>query len=211
MSSNRYSIASDEDYEPGSNSTVLKNLLNIKNIQIIEVLEERELERAGIELIELYDSGHKFTSQDVCDIHALWLAGIYPFAGQYRTTNMSKDGYKFAAAHLIDKLMQDLEQSYLCKYTPCNYINDEDLSKALAVVHVEFIIIHPFREGNGRTARLLANLMALQANRSFLNYASIDKTSNLKGFEKYIQAVHQGHLRNYKIMQDVFKEILESS
>ena len=211
MSINRYSVVSDEDYEPGSNSTVLKNLLNIKDVQIIEVLEERELERTGIELIELYNAGHQFTSQDICDIHALWLAGIYPFAGQYRTTNISKGGYQFAASHLIDKLMQDLEQSYLCQYTPCNYISDEDLSEALAVVHVEFIIIHPFREGNGRAARLLANLMALQANRSFLNYASIDKTSNSKGFEKYIRAVHQGHLGNYKIMQDIFKEILEAS
>jgi cell filamentation protein len=76
---------------------------------------------------------------------------------------------------------------------------------------VEFIIIHPFREGNGRVARLLANLMALQDNRNFLNYTSIDKTSNLKGFEKYILGIHQGHVGNYKIMQNVFKEILDAS
>jgi cell filamentation protein len=37
------------------------------------------------------------------------------------------------------------------------------VADALAVVHVELVLIHPFREGNGRTARLLAVVMGLQA------------------------------------------------
>lgn len=49
---------------------------------------------------------------------------------------------------------------------------------SLGIVHVEFIIIHPFREGNGRVARLLANLMALQARRSILNYACLSSIAN---------------------------------
>jgi len=41
---------------------------------------------------------------------------------------------------------------------------NEEVIKALAVVHTELVLIHPFRaEGNGRVARMLATLMALQA------------------------------------------------
>jgi len=211
MSNDRYIVAEDENYEPGSNHEVLKNFLKIKDLQTIEILEEEELKRTGIELTELYDKTHRFSCQDICDIHALWLAGIYPIAGQYRTSNMSKGGYQFAAAHLINKLMQDLEKNYLNKYTPCNYTDDDSLAEALAIIHVEFIIIHPFREGNGRVARLIANLMALQADKQFLNYAPIDRTIHPKGFERYISAIHQGHCRNYEMMRGIFKELLSAS
>jgi cell filamentation protein len=211
MNSDRYDVAEDEDYEPNSNSQVLKNYLGIKEKQTMEVLEEQELERTGIEMIELYDETYQFRSQDLCDLHALWLAGVYSFAGKYRSTNMSKGGYQFASAHLINKLMHDFEVNYLSQYTPCNYTDDKDLAKALAIVHVEFIIIHPFREGNGRVARLFANLMALQAGRGFINYAPIDKTSHLKGFEEYILAIHQGHCGNYEMMQNIFSELLRVS
>jgi cell filamentation protein len=37
------------------------------------------------------------------------------------------------------------------------------LIRGLAEIHVEFVLIHPFREGNGRIARLLADVMACLA------------------------------------------------
>jgi len=48
----------------------------------------------------------------------------------------SKGGYQFAASHLIEKLMNDLEIKFLSKYTPCNNTNNEELARALAIVHV---------------------------------------------------------------------------
>lgn len=42
--------------------------------------------------------------------------------------------------------------------------------KALSEVHVEFELIHPFREGNGRVGRVLITLMALEAGLPLLNY-----------------------------------------
>lgn len=207
----RYAVSEDEDYEPGSNQMVLKNYLGIKDKHTIEILEEQELERTGMAMTELYDKNYSVNAQDICDIHALWLAGIYPFAGKYRMVNMSKDGYQFAAAHRITPLMHSFEKNYLSKYTPCCYISNEDLAKALAIVHVEFIIIHPFREGNGRVARLIANLMTLQSGRSFINYAPIDKTLSANAYKKYIWAIHQGHNGDYQAMQDIFIELLKVS
>ena len=207
---NRYSVPENEDFEPGSNDQVLKNLLRIKDKDTIEHVEETELVRVGLELMELYSKDYQFTALDIQQIHELWLTEIYPFAGQYRTVSMSKAGFPFAAPNLINKLMTDLENKYLKQYTPCNFIG-EKLTEALGVVHVELIIIHPFREGNGRVARLLANLMAMQADYPALNFSSIDKTVSLYGFNKYIEAIHHGFSGNYESIKEIFSNILQTS
>ena len=56
-----------------------------------------------------------------------------------------------------------LGKEILPTHTPCTGMSENQLTEAIAVVHVELILIHPFREGNGRLSRLLANVMALQA------------------------------------------------
>src|SRR3990167_10704570 len=153
--SGRYSIPSDEDYEPDSNNEVIKNYLAIKSKAIMDEIEQRELKRTELELMSFYGSDHQFNAEDVCNIHELWLGDVYPMAGKYRTVTMDKSGFLFAAPSQIEKLMSDLEKNYLKKYTPCHF-SDAELAYALGVVHVELIIIHPFREGNGRAARLLS-------------------------------------------------------
>lgn len=94
--SNRYTAPSEENYEPDSNDEVLKNYLGIKSSDIIDQLEARELKRAELETIDIFDENHRITAQDICDIHYLWLGDIYPFAGKYRTVNLEKDGFLFA-------------------------------------------------------------------------------------------------------------------
>ncbi|KTD03648.1 Fic family protein [Legionella feeleii] len=87
----------------------------------------------------------------------------------------------------------------------------DELANALGVVHVELIIIHPFRDGNGRVSRLLANIMAMQAGLPQLNFEPIDKTTNTEGYNKYIQAIHYGVMGNYEPIKEVFVEILRAS
>lgn len=207
---NRYSVPEDEDYEPGSNNEVLKNLLGIKDKETMEQVEEVELERTGEVLPDIYGPEHRLTSQDIQQIHKLWLADVYPFAGKFRTVNMSKGGFHFAASQYIHKSMQDLENKILKLYTPCKKSGDE-LANALGVVHVELIIIHPFRDGNGRVSRLLANIMAMQAGLPQLNFEPIDKTINTEGHNKYIQAIHYGVMGKYDPIKEVFIEILKAS
>lgn len=79
----------------------------------------------------------------------------------------------FANPNFISNLMEKFEKDFLAKYTPCHFENIDELAYALGIVHIEFILIHPFREGNGRTARLLANLMAMQAKKPPMNFTDI--------------------------------------
>lgn len=206
----RYITPNDESYEPASDG-VLKNYLGIKSKEIIDQIEALELKRAELELIEQYDEDQRFTAKDICLMHEAWLGDIYTFAGKYRTVNMEKDGFLFARADFIPKLMRTFETEFLAKHTPCQFSNIDELAYALSVVHVEFILIHPFREGNGRMGRFLATLMALQAKKPPLNFIAIDQITNQNGFKDYILAIHAGVSGNYKPMQEIFKKILESS
>jgi cell filamentation protein len=113
MNSGRYAVPDDEDYKPDSNNSVLWNFPGIKNCEIMGQIEAQELIRSGLELVELYDENYQFLAEDICNIHELWLADIYPFAGKYRTVMMSKDGFPFANPEFIPKLMTDLELKYL--------------------------------------------------------------------------------------------------
>jgi len=206
--SNRYAVNSDESFEPGSDNQVLKNFLGIKTKKEIEQIEAQELRRASFEILEKFDENYQFTAKDICDIHYLWLGDIYPSAGKYRTVDMSKDGFPFAATNQIEKLMHKFEIDYLKKYTPSHFKDNDSLAYALGIVHVEFIIIHPFREGNGRAARLIADLMAIQAKREPLNYSPIDQTHNERGFRHYIGAIHSGFENDYSPIQNIFIELL---
>ena len=58
--------------------------------------------------------------------------------------------------------MGDFEREVLAAHTPCDGMDDARLLSALARTHAELILIHPFREGNGRLTRLLNTLMALR-------------------------------------------------
>jgi cell filamentation protein len=72
----------------------------------------------------------------------------------------------------------------------------------LAIVHTELILIHPFRDGNWRCARLVAMLMGLQSGLPALDFGGI------RGAEKrkYIAAVHAGLSRDYDPMTKIFRE-----
>ena len=134
------------------------------------------------------------------------LGEIYEWAGNFRTVTMSKGGFPFAAVPQLPSLMEKFEQLYLKKYTPCNEINRDDLVEAMAICHVEFIIIHPFRDGNGRLGRLLTTVMALQAGKPVLDFEPVEKDK-----DRYIEAIHAGFDCNYEPMKLIFSEILDFS
>ncbi|HSW69773.1 MAG TPA: Fic family protein [Gammaproteobacteria bacterium] len=209
--SGRYSVPSDEGFEPDSNNEVIKNYLGVKSKEIMDELEQSELKRTELELVKFYGKDYQFKAEDICNIHELWLGDLYPMAGKYREVSMEKGGFLFAASGQIEKLMLVLEKKYLKKYTPCHFTDSSQLAYALGMVHVELILIHPFREGNGRVARLLADLMAAQANMPPLNYMAIDQIENPQGFERYIEAIHAGFNGDYLPIQNIFTTLLQQS
>jgi len=194
----------ENQYEDGSNGLVLKNTLGIQDKQVIEEIETRELYRVTDWLTEIYDQNHRFTASDICDMHKKWLGTVYEWAGKYRQVTMSKGGFTFALPKVIPQLMADFEKNELARFTPCNFKDQAEQAQALAVVHTELLLIHPFREGNGRLSRLLATLMALQAGLPLLDFSEFEG----KRKEEYFAAVRQSMARNYLPMEQVFTAVI---
>lgn len=205
----RYDTSSltEDQFEPGSNGKVLRNLLGITSPEDMEIHETSELWLVQTKLFEEVSSDHSFTVDDICQMHKQWLGSTYAWAGVPRSVNLSKGGFDFAMARVIPTLLDEFERQQLRRYTPCRFENRDDVAQALAEVHVELMLIHPFREGNGRLGRLLATLMALQAGLPQLEF------SEMIGIRKkeYFAAVRDGLDRNYQPMRKLFNDVIERS
>ncbi|HEX9724363.1 MAG TPA: Fic family protein [Vicinamibacteria bacterium] len=194
----------EAQFEPGSRGRVLRNLLGIKRKREMDQVEAREQLRALNELIAIYDERHRFTAADVRRIHTIWLGRVYTWAGRYRRVNVSKGRFPFAAAGQVPRLMAELERGPLRQFTPCRFPSLDQTARALAVVHTELMLIHPFRDGNGRVGRMLAILMALQARLPPLNFGTIRGRKR----QEYFTAVRAGLERNYEPMERIFSAVI---
>ena len=89
---------------------------------------------------------------------------IYPFAGSWRTVALHKGAgptkWPFPPRG-IQPLMDVLQRDVLSR-SPCITNNDEEIFDYASEVMNEMLAIHPFREGNGRTAFLIGNLILMQ-------------------------------------------------
>ena len=94
-----------------------------------------------------------FSMKYLCSIHKQLFQDIYPWAGKIRTVDISK-GTIFCLVQFINDQFDDL----YCKLKEENFLKDivnkKEMSERLAYYLAELNMIHPFREGNGRTQRI---------------------------------------------------------
>lgn len=101
---------------------------------------------------------------DLRQIHALILKGIEDeFAGKYRVGEVRIAGSEFSppGAHLLPQQMDDLGK-YLTRATLADTSAIDLPILCAAAAHTWFAQIHPFVDGNGRTARILLNLILMR-------------------------------------------------
>ncbi len=205
----RYDVGglAEAQFEPGSRGRVLRNLLGIRRRREMDAFEAIKLIEATDWAIHNYSADHRFTAADICGLHSRWLGDVYPWAGEHRQVNIGKGSFAFAMAAQVPRLMNELESKVLTTHSPCNFQDPERVVTALADTHCELVLIHPFRDGNGRLARMLATLMALQAGLSLLDF------SGIKGRRRqaYFAAVQSSMSRDYEPMKDVFRAVLRRS
>ncbi|PIF46692.1 cell filamentation protein [Chryseobacterium sp. 52] len=190
---------------PREESEILPNKLGLKTLQDIGVSEFEGFLQAEIILTESLRSRTKFDTKYILKIHKLALSHLYTFAGKYRNVNLSKGGFLFSSAKFLSESMKQFEDEILLKL-PSDYKDRETLIRDVATVHGELLFIHPFREGNGRTARILANLMVRKAGFDPLKFEKITE----KKVEEYINAVQSSAVKNHEPMIGLIGQILPS-
>lgn len=153
------------------NTDILINKLDLKDNTL---LQKYEAKITAAKLLALRQKGiiGTFNSQHIKDIHKYLFEDIYPFAGIFRTENIGKGVFRFAEWQFIeselDKLLDILKnENYLENYS------QDITAKRLAYYISELNVLHPFREGNGRTIREFIRELALK-NKYILNLKKVD-------------------------------------
>ena len=137
---------------PGT--TVLKNKLNIMNIEKLQTYEAKITAAKSLGLRKSGITGN-FDSNHIKQIHK------YLFAGQFRTENIAKGEFRFAQFEYIETELESLLNK-LKKEEYLQGLNKKDLATKLAYYLAELNVLHPFREGNGRTNREFIRQLALK-------------------------------------------------
>lgn len=131
--------------------------INGKSMQ--EHLEAINHAEAASYLVDLVKDYTKFSARILRELHSLILRGIdRDNAGIYRNVPVRISGSQHTPPqpYLLDKLMEDY-----FKYYQSQYRNLHPVILA-AEMHERLVSIHPFIDGNGRTSRLVMNLILLQ-------------------------------------------------
>lgn len=189
----------------GSRGRVLLNLKGITSKRAMDLLEYQALVAVQERYYASLTQETQFTGAMLCRMHADWLGELYAWAGRYRTVELQKGNFAWPPAHRVAENMATFERDILLRLTPCRPNALEAVATALAQVHAELLLIHPFREGNGRLARWLADIMAVQAGYPVPDYALTGPGSRQRQ-ARYIAAVSLGYAQNYAPLAELFVE-----
>ncbi len=126
----------------------------------------RLFESGDVEKIELG------TTNGLQQIHNYLFQGLYDFAGQIRTKNISKGGLRFANALYLNEILAKIE------------LMPENSFEEIIAKYVEMNIAHPFMEGNGRTMRIWLDMLLKARLKKVVNWQFVDKTLYLQAMER---------------------------
>lgn len=148
----RYDAAGNQAaWQPGSDERVLQNLLGITSPDEMNQVELDLLEQLYQFIFNDEFPDRRLTVEDLKRWHYQWLGNVYSWAGEDRSVNLAKDDFHFAAAAQIPRLLDEFQQACLDRFTPTWGMETTALTKALAITHVELILI-PSIPGRQRAA-----------------------------------------------------------
>lgn len=158
-------------------SNVLKNKLNIRDNTLLKTAEEEITLIKQMELLKNPIKGN-FSKTHLMNIHKFIFEDIYAFAGKIRREQISKADTMFYPPNLInrelDKLFAKIKEENMFKET-----DEKKNFDNLAYVMAQLNLIHPFREGNGRSVREFIRLMAKRMGYD-LNWGNIGRDELLE-------------------------------
>lgn len=160
----------------------LENKLGIKSSAELAREEERISKKKAVELFEngMLENLEAGKFQTLCEIHKYLFDGIYDFAGKIRTVNISKGNFRFAPLMYLETAIKNVDKM------PQNTF-DEIVEK-----YVEMNIVHPFREGNGRSMRIWLDMMLKKQIGQVVDWSKIEK-------EDYLMAMERSPIKDIEI------------
>lgn len=152
----------------------LENKLGITSSAELATQEERLSKKRALELFEsgMLSKLEAGTFKTLQAIHKQLFMDIYDFAGNVRSVNIAKGGFRFVPAmYLLDALKQ-IERMPQSTF-------DEIIEK-----YVEMNVAHPFREGNGRSTRIWLDLILKKELQLVIDWSKVNKEDYLSAMER---------------------------
>ena len=202
----RYDVSGNTEAEyVDAERSVLVNKLGINVLETLQIAEEKALARAYAALLSEVREDARLTEALICYVHKRIFGDVYSWAGTYRTVWIHKPGITWPPPDFLPQNMSAFEQQVLSRHSPGTLTEDNDFVAAAAEIQGEFLTIHPFREGNARTIKLVTDLMAAQTGRGLLRY---DETEN--GQQQYIAAAAAAFKRNYAPLEAIIAAAIQN-
>ena len=153
---------------------MLENKLGLTSSAELARMEEQLSKKKAVLLFEkgILDSlpAGKFSTLQA--IHRYLFEDIYEFAGEIRKVNMAKGNFRFAPLMYLDAALENIDKMPQSDF-------DEIIEK-----YVEMNIAHPFREGNGRSARIWLDHMLKREIGKVIDWSKVDKEDYLLAMER---------------------------
>lgn len=139
----------------------------------------------------------------IIQTHTEMFGDIYPWAGQWRTVSLHKgDGPTRwpMPAFGLEPIIQQFEQAVLSQ-TPFLSEDDDAVLAFAAKFMGDYLAIHPFREGNGRSAFILTELILLQN-----DLVPLDEYNRRRDQTRYFTACDAARLCRYEPLAELLTE-----
>lgn len=161
---------------------MLENKLGLTSSAELAREEERISKKKAAMLFEnhILDNLKSGKFSTLQTIHKYLFDEIYDFAGKLRTVNIAKGNFRFAPLMYIESALKNIDEMRQSNF-------DEIIEK-----YVEMNIAHPFREGNGRSARIWLDHMLKTEIGKVIDWSKVDK-------EDYLLAMERSPIRDIEI------------
>lgn len=143
-------------------TTVLKNKVNLQNQDDLDQFEQMMFQTRAEEDLPL----GKFDLKHYQSLHHHFFQDVYVWAGEIRVIRTSKGDSMFCYPEHIETQMNRIFEELSLERHLMNISDKKEFSERAAYFLSEINVVHPFREGNGRTQ--LSFLTLLAANSGFL-------------------------------------------
>jgi Fic family protein len=162
----------------------------------LEIVNHKE----AISYVEsLASPAYMLTERDVLEVHALVLNKIQKdFAGQFRTAGVRIGGANFIPPNALK--VPDL----IAELISWENTGSMDIIEKVTLFHHRFVWIHPFFDGNGRTVRLLMNLLLMKEGFPPAVILGVDR-------KRYYQALNQANNGNFDKLLFLIAQAIDRS
>lgn len=190
----KYGTGQDPYCYPGT--TVLRNSLSLSDDDILAEAE-RALSEVAADSIEFAPPPYRLSY--LKNLHLRLFNDLYDWAGELRTVDISKGDTHFCTTSRIEPEAEKLF-TLLAEANWFQGMDRTQLVRASAEMFGDLNVVHPFREGNGRTQRILFEHIIVNVGYE-ISWWAVDA-------EEWTQANIDAVVCDYAALTDVFERCI---